>query len=905
MSALYSCLKGKNDTIMAAKSAEGTQTIENEETPGDCSGKKKSKFQAFKKLFVKKKRKESPAPSRESNLKPSQSSSDVSVSGANESAFQPAHESVAKKSSMGSKAVSHDSVFISEVENSTKEDTSQENTPGKVKALQLQLQQNIRIGSPPQGILHKKLEDSGALSEDDGLPRSPPEITSLHEILALSSGKTPGIAQRRSSLSLGGTDSEDEPEFCETSSCPISPLNSSTLLSSNSPGSHYLVDFTAPPSSVACLDNSAAKHKIAVKPKKKKGPVINIHRIKDGTGFTKDLHIKLKEKMENKVACEHEVHIPYTGDSSAEQEVPKEQAKCIEDKVEETETDTMSLTAQEEDSSVEKMQSYGTCFTEKQKMSLLDESDVDFHVSLTVEDQVNGNEEETEIERKSTGVPQISQSTPMHELNEVTAQLEPSEMEDNAVETVHLEVGEDVECDIFEDPLKTQKNTLAFETDEPIFNHKDQKHKEYGKVLPNLTELQKDIFEVTASTLDTHVISIPQKHIMETKSDISIIKVDEPFSNVASECVLIFESTDNEKTSETLQESSTNATTDQPTIIDTLSTDEKVETLGLRISETPNYISVNDSHSKCSTCSINLGSGENSSAAIQYTNEYSTETSKTIKTTASNVDSKLRTSNKPVRFTVAPAWQRSLSVGSSVKDSTYSKNKIYSAMKSESFDGSEDTTMGINPEDYRKGENKEESGVAFGIRLRRTSSSRKYNEEYPEAQSKLYPFPVEAGSIVPTQTVQTPTKTAQLQSETLKDSKPSHNVEDKPQKIQKAEDLSLHESSEPSWITVAKLKQKGFQDHPLSREHSAMAEGDKSEGDGESSQKRSAAASVQELDVKETEPISTESPVIQNSLPESGKNAQSTPPQNPDEPPWFSLAKKKAKAWSKMPQIVQ
>lgn len=28
-----------SDTIMAAKSAEGTQTIENEETPGDCSGK--------------------------------------------------------------------------------------------------------------------------------------------------------------------------------------------------------------------------------------------------------------------------------------------------------------------------------------------------------------------------------------------------------------------------------------------------------------------------------------------------------------------------------------------------------------------------------------------------------------------------------------------------------------------------------------------------------------------------------------------------------------------------------------------------------------------------------------------------------------------------------------------------
>ncbi|CAJ0957369.1 unnamed protein product [Ranitomeya imitator] len=206
------------------------------------TGKKKSKFQAFKKLFVKKKRKEPATPSRESNLKPSQSSTDVSASGASTVAFHVDEEKVQKavkqsstfrelprstaektvmllklqqaaqaKANMGNKAVSHDSVFILEMESSVKEDISQECTPGKVKALQLQLQQNIRIGSPPQVIVPKKLEDSGALSEDDGLPRSPPEITSLHEILAQSSGKTSVSAQRRSSISLGGTDSEDDP----------------------------------------------------------------------------------------------------------------------------------------------------------------------------------------------------------------------------------------------------------------------------------------------------------------------------------------------------------------------------------------------------------------------------------------------------------------------------------------------------------------------------------------------------------------------------------------------------------------------------------------------------------------------------------------------------------------------
>lgn len=48
---------------------------------------------------------------------------------------------------------------------------------------QLQLQQNVRLGSPPLVISGKKLEDAGAVSEDDGLPRSPPDISTLHEVL--------------------------------------------------------------------------------------------------------------------------------------------------------------------------------------------------------------------------------------------------------------------------------------------------------------------------------------------------------------------------------------------------------------------------------------------------------------------------------------------------------------------------------------------------------------------------------------------------------------------------------------------------------------------------------------------------------------------------------------------------
>lgn len=54
---------------------------------------------------------------------------------------------------------------------------------------QLQLQQNIRLGSPPLVITGKKLEDAGAVSEDDGLPRSLPEMSTLHEVLTVSPNK--------------------------------------------------------------------------------------------------------------------------------------------------------------------------------------------------------------------------------------------------------------------------------------------------------------------------------------------------------------------------------------------------------------------------------------------------------------------------------------------------------------------------------------------------------------------------------------------------------------------------------------------------------------------------------------------------------------------------------------------
>ncbi|XP_072913892.1 uncharacterized protein [Hemitrygon akajei] len=267
MAGLYCCLRGSSrDHIMATALPDTRQTSEMEELNDEYSGKKKSKFKTFKNFFAKKKRKVTAAPKGETNLKPSQSSTDVST--AEPSEAQPDSET-GSQSNIGSRAFSHDSIFIPELsisESVSVRGASQENVAGRVKALQLQLEQNIRLSSPGVLIPSVKNEDAGTMSEDDGLPRSPPEMSSLHAVLRCSTPKCAVLAERHNSLSLGGTESEDEELISlMPSSRPLSPLVLMTTSYDSLP-----VDFSSPASSHICLNNTAAKHKIAVNPRRQK-----------------------------------------------------------------------------------------------------------------------------------------------------------------------------------------------------------------------------------------------------------------------------------------------------------------------------------------------------------------------------------------------------------------------------------------------------------------------------------------------------------------------------------------------------------------------------------------------------------------------------------------------------------
>ncbi|KAM9021301.1 CRACD-like protein isoform 9-T10 [Ara ararauna] len=223
----------------------------------DNSGKKKSKFKSFKKFFGKKKRKESSSGS--STLKLFQSTSDVAASHNMHVNYDSEDELETHKGVMGSRALSHDSIFIPETGQEPARPVrvfSQENISDRIRALQLKLQPTMKLGPPPPfGPNAKRTEDAGTSSEDDGLPRSPPEMSLLHE--NLNSGIRTRVTLSPSSRSHS-TDGQLFPRrgSAKTGAPQISDNTTSPT-----------ANFDTPPELSSCLDNSAAKHKLLIKPR--------------------------------------------------------------------------------------------------------------------------------------------------------------------------------------------------------------------------------------------------------------------------------------------------------------------------------------------------------------------------------------------------------------------------------------------------------------------------------------------------------------------------------------------------------------------------------------------------------------------------------------------------------------
>ncbi|KAJ7408841.1 hypothetical protein WISP_118189 [Willisornis vidua] len=263
------------------------------ETEGDGeenSGKKKSKFKSFKKFFVKKKRKETSSAS--SGLKLCQSTSDVVASHDMHVHDDSEDELETHKGIMGSRALSHDSIFILETGQEPARPVrvfSQENISDRIRALQLKLQPTMKLGPPPPFGLHaKRTEDAGTSSEDDGLPRSPPEMSLLHESLNSGTRTREGVVELEGTyaiayrklkmlstaqlwITLGPSSrshSTDGQLFTRHGSAKTgSPQASDSPISPTA-------NFDTPPELSAFLDNSAAKHKLLIKPRNQRSTKI-------------------------------------------------------------------------------------------------------------------------------------------------------------------------------------------------------------------------------------------------------------------------------------------------------------------------------------------------------------------------------------------------------------------------------------------------------------------------------------------------------------------------------------------------------------------------------------------------------------------------------------------------------
>ncbi|XP_053510925.1 capping protein-inhibiting regulator of actin dynamics isoform X2 [Artibeus jamaicensis] len=166
---------------------------------------------------------------------------------------------------MGTRAFSHDSIFIPDggaESEQTVQAMSQDNILGKVKTLQRQLGKNIKFGQPPPSAPPMKKADSGEASlEEDLLPASPMEVATQQDIvLSDSENKSSDTPGSLSPLNLPGARSEMEEKVA-----PVKPSRPKRHFSSA--GTIESVNLDAIPLAIARLDNSAAKHKLSVKPK--------------------------------------------------------------------------------------------------------------------------------------------------------------------------------------------------------------------------------------------------------------------------------------------------------------------------------------------------------------------------------------------------------------------------------------------------------------------------------------------------------------------------------------------------------------------------------------------------------------------------------------------------------------
>ncbi|XP_063776955.1 capping protein-inhibiting regulator of actin dynamics isoform X2 [Pseudophryne corroboree] len=159
---------------------------------------------------------------------------------------------------MGTRAFSHDSIFIPDGQAEDEQGiqaVSQDYIVGKVKSLQQQLGKNIRFGQPPAASV-KRMQDLGASTEEMETHSSPKEI--LEDI----DMESEGSKSTESPISHSPRNVSGQERKADEKVTPVKLTRTKKLS-----GTIDSINLDAVPRSAPRLDNSAAKHKLAVKPK--------------------------------------------------------------------------------------------------------------------------------------------------------------------------------------------------------------------------------------------------------------------------------------------------------------------------------------------------------------------------------------------------------------------------------------------------------------------------------------------------------------------------------------------------------------------------------------------------------------------------------------------------------------
>uniref|UniRef100_A0A8C5WXY8 DUF4592 domain-containing protein n=1 Tax=Laticauda laticaudata TaxID=8630 RepID=A0A8C5WXY8_LATLA len=793
------------------------------------------------------------------------------------------------------------------------------------------------------------MDDLNAVSDDDGLPRSLLDISTIHDVLASSAIQPSNPIQLCSSLSLDETDDKDNqvtlgsPSKHRGSFSPRSPLL---------PFGHGIpVDFDTPASPQACLDTSAARHRIAMNPRKQKG-------------FAKKTHHSPVEQM-----LEEQLLLEPGGEKRRPLKILDEtagQRKAWEGllshrglNANEDGTDHASAVTRTSEalpsSCSTGLQGDGTSALISDAQNLLETqlqlSSTEPPPNVPSSLIKDGEGENTDKKEKKGTWDQKTQNGP-----EVTENFESFHLKTKAVgyhsaspsPLPNSKTGKELGAEDIQIAC-SQRMEVRANVSKPARNrHRACDRAVCGESSPSL--------EVDP------VLCVPQLSLsaLKTSSDAPKDLTQKNRHAVSGDGrrpsdMELQPSEGSGKPMDYLQGtlSMLEVDPDRPVLLNAagkkpcfLPVDSIVQELGSLSSGRSSVVGSTEVASKTRLPGVPLGN------VIDEEESKATEMIQT-QTKPSPV--------KPVRFTIAPAWQRSLSGGSSSVDNACPRNSPTSPVKTESFEGVSllDAGSQILNTPERSDRANRNTGVnlnssseevqncesPFGVKLRRTSSLLKYQTEHHWDPPKLVPLAVPSPSSVKieakapnsganphklTMGVKGLVANSGIQEKNLQKTKAGEEGI-KSQASKSSEQIpdvvSGSASIHPTWLSVAKQKQQGSQNDMATKGQKKREEATAKTGKEDA---KVTSTSHPEKQVQKTGPNQNvrllESKVPLKSaplasregrariLPQEGPRVEKDtrlPPILPaascssTEPPWLSLAKKKAKAWSEMPQVVQ